>query len=136
MIAALGCLQNRERHLLSISRFATFGIIAVLLISIAGCGTAPLALYQWESYQPQIYEYFKGQGAGSEAQINTLEQGLQKIRAKGNNPPPGYHAHLGLLYGQIGKEEQFIQQLNTEKSLFPESAAYIDFLLRKQKVVK
>lgn len=119
--------------MISDSRLTTLGLTAILLIFLPGCSTAPLTLYQWEGYQPQIYEYFKGQGNSAEAQINTLEEGLQKIRAKGSNPPPGYHAHLGLLYGQIGKEDQLVQQLNTEKLLFPESAAYIDFLLRKQK---
>ena len=33
----------------------------VITATIAGCQTAPQPLYQWESYQPQVYEYFKGE---------------------------------------------------------------------------
>lgn len=107
--------------------------IACLLLCgalLGGCATSN-QMYQWENYQPQVYEYFKGDGKGPEAQISTLEAGLQKIQAKGKTPPPGYHAHLGLLYAQIGKEDQLVQHLQTEKALFPESAAYMDFLLKK-----
>lgn len=96
---------------------------------LTGCGTPSKTLYQWEGYQPQVYEYFKNQAR--EEQIAKLEQGLQEIRAKGNTPPPGYHAHLGLLYSSIGKGDQVVQQFQTEKQLFPEASAYMDFLLKK-----
>jgi hypothetical protein len=98
---------------------------------VAGCQTAPKPLYQWESYQPQVYEYFKGEP--KEAQVEALERDLQKINASGRQAPPGYHAHLGLLYLSMGKDDQMVQQLRTEKALFPESAAYMDFLLKNAK---
>lgn len=97
---------------------------------LAGCA-APATLYQWEGYQPQVYEYFKGQGNGLEAQSSKLEEDLQKIHAHGKIPPPGYHAHLGLLYSQIGKTDQVAPQFQAEKKLYPESAAYMDLLLKK-----
>lgn len=106
----------------------TCGAFASALL--VGCSTTP-QLYQWESYQPQVYEYLKGQGGGPEEQITSLERDLQKIRSKGNSPPPGYHAHLGLLYAQIGRGDQVIQEFQTEKTLFPESSMYMDFLLKK-----
>lgn len=99
---------------------------------LAGCNTAPKTLYQWESYQPQVHEYFKGQN-GADQQIGILEKDLQKIRAAGNSPPPGYHAHLGMLYASIAKDDQVAQQFETEKTLFPESSIYMDFLMRKFK---
>lgn len=101
-------------------------------VLLSGCA-GPQRLYQWENYQPQVYEYFKGQGSGPQEQITILERDIQKIRAKGNTPPPGYHAHLGLLYSHVGKEDQVIQQFETEKNLFPESSPYMDFLLKKFK---
>lgn len=108
---------------------AVFSVLVSALL--VGCVAPQQRLYQWESYQPQVYEYLKGQGNGPEAQIAMLEKDMQKIRAKGGTPPPGYHAHLGLLYSQIGKDDQVVQQLRTEKALFPESTAYMDFLLKK-----
>ena len=101
---------------------------------LVGCGgTAPKPLYQWESYNYQVYEYLKGQGNGPEAQVNVLEEDLQKIYASGNSPPPGYHAQLGLLYAHIGKGDRVVQEFQAEKNLFPESAVYMDFLLKEHK---
>jgi hypothetical protein len=63
---------------------------------LQGCASGSKSLYQWEGYQPQVYAYLKGEGS-VEQQIAELEKGLQVIRARGNTPPPGYHAHLGML---------------------------------------
>ncbi|HEY0285677.1 MAG TPA: DUF4810 domain-containing protein [Pseudomonas sp.] len=95
---------------------------------LAGCVQQPKTLYQWGSYQTQVYEYFKGES--KEAQVAGLEEDLQKIRSTNSNPPPGYHAQLGMLYGSLGKDDQMVQQFRTEKALFPESATYMDFLLK------
>ncbi|PTT66848.1 DUF4810 domain-containing protein, partial [Pseudomonas sp. HMWF007] len=78
------------------------------------------------------YEYFKSE-TPKEAQAEALEADLQKIRASGKAVPPGYHAHLGLLYLSMGKDDQMVQQLRTEKALFPESGTYMDFLLKNAK---
>ena len=104
---------------------------ATILIAgacLTGCVQQPKTLYQWGSYQPEVYEYFKGES--KEAQVAKLEEDLQKIRSTNASPPPGYHAQLGMLYGSLGKDDQMVQQLRTEKALFPESAIYMDFLLK------
>ncbi|MDD2089251.1 DUF4810 domain-containing protein [Pseudomonas guariconensis] len=104
--------------------------VAALLLGctlLAGC-SGQKSLYQWESYQPQVYEYFKGESSKEEQAI-ALERDLEKIKAKNGAVPPGYHAQLGLLYSSLGKDDQMIQQLRTEKALFPESAPYMDFLM-------
>lgn len=97
---------------------------------VTGCATPPKPLYDWESYQPQVYEYFKGES--KEAQIIVLERDLEKIKAGNHAAPPGYHAHLGLLYASVGKPDKMVEEFQTEKQLFPESAGYIDFLLKNK----
>ena len=104
---------------------------ATAILFLTGCATPPQTLYQWEGYQTSLYQYFKGEN--QEEQIISLEKGLEKIRAEGKLPPPGYHAHLGMLYASTGKDDQAIQQLETEKKMFPESTQYMDFLLQKYK---
>ncbi|MBA9901506.1 DUF4810 domain-containing protein [Burkholderia cepacia] len=104
---------------------------AMLLAGCAAPTTPPL--YQWNGYQPQVYEYFKGQSSPQQ-QIDALEKALQEIRAKGNKPPPGYHAHLGMLYASVGNGQQATQSFEAEKALFPESASYMDFLMKKKAV--
>ncbi|MBV8623985.1 MAG: DUF4810 domain-containing protein [Herbaspirillum sp.] len=110
------------------------GIIAGLALLLCGCaGPQQKSLYGWGNYQDQLYDHFKTDGNGKEQQIAALEENLQKIRSRGEAVPPGYHAHLGLLYAAIGKEDQLVQELQTEKSLFPESTPYMDFLMRNYK---
>lgn len=105
--------------------------IAAASLWLAGCAHQPKTLYQWGSYQPEVYEYFKGES--KEAQVAKLEEDLQKIRSTNGTPPPGYHAQLGMLYGSLGKDDQMVQEFRTEKALFPESTTYMDFLLRNVK---
>ncbi|WP_421446687.1 DUF4810 domain-containing protein [Agrobacterium tumefaciens] len=104
--------------------------LAVTAIS-TGCVQQPKPLYHWGAYQDQVYAYFKNADAGYEAQIIALEADTQKARSAGAEVPPGFHAHLGMLYAQIGKEDQVRQQFETEKTLFPESATFMDFLASK-----
>lgn len=107
-------------------KFQWVALCAAVLL--AGCASGPQTLYQWEGYQPQVYQYFNGEEA-REAQVEAMERDLEKIKATNRAVPPGYHAHLGMLYGSLGKDDQMVQQLRTEKALFPESATYMDFLL-------
>lgn len=102
-----------------------------IALALAGCQHRQPTLYQWEGYQPQVYQYFKGESP--DAQIAVLEKDLQKISAQGKTPPPGYHAHLGVLYSVTGRAEQMAAEFEAEKKLFPESAAYMDFLLKNTK---
>ncbi|MFJ9990861.1 DUF4810 domain-containing protein [Pseudomonas putida] len=114
---------------MSITRSAWRTGAGLLLASalLVGCNSQK-PLYQWESYQPQVREYFNDQS--KEEQVIALERDLEKIKAKNGAVPPGYHAQLGLLYSSLGKDDQMIQQFRTEKALFPESAAYMDFLMK------
>lgn len=108
-------------------------VLAAVLASLAltGCASSPKSLYQWEGYQPQVYQYLKGESP--EQQIAAMEKDLQTISAKGRQVPPGFHAHLGMLYSVAGKPDQVVTQFEDEKKLFPESSTYMDFLLGKLK---
>ena len=101
--------------------------------ALGGCATKPTALYQWQGYQNNIDAYFRADQLSPAAQTQRMEDDLQKIRASGGAVPPGYYAHLGLLYGQQGKLDQFAQQMQAEKKQSPESETLMDFLLRNFK---
>ncbi|WP_374342080.1 DUF4810 domain-containing protein [Azonexus sp.] len=103
---------------------------ALCALALTGCATRPEPLYYWGNYQGQVYAYFKGDTAPEE-QILALEAELEKARAKGKRPPPGYHAHLAMLYGKTGRTDRLQQHLEAEKAQFPESAPFMDFLLKK-----
>lgn len=101
--------------------------------ALGGCASQPTSLYQWQGYQNNIDAYFRADQLGPDAQTQRMEDDLQKIRASGGAVPPGYYAHLGLLYGQQGKLDQFAQQMQAEKKQYPESETFMDFLLRNFK---
>lgn len=109
-------------------------IVALLACAaLAGCATRQPPLYQWQSYQGNVDAYFRTDKLSTSAQTQRMEEDLQKIKARGGAVPPGYHAHLGLLYGQQGNLDQFAQQIQTEKKQFPESETFMDFLSRNFK---
>jgi hypothetical protein len=108
------------------------GLLAVTL-ALGGCATKPTSLYQWEGYQGNVNSHLRGDKLGPEAQTQLMEEDLKKIRANGGKVPPGYQAHLGLLYGQQGNMDQFALQMQAEKQQFPESETFMDFLLRNFK---
>jgi hypothetical protein len=100
-------------------------------LSLTACA-APAAkpLYQWGGYQSSVYQYLKTNGSDPGAQIAQLEAEVQKNAASGAATPPGLHGHLALLYSKMGDDASVVKHLEKERSLFPESAAYIDFLLK------
>ncbi|TYC60780.1 DUF4810 domain-containing protein [Zoogloea oleivorans] len=109
---------------------ARLSIVGVLLLS--GCATKPQPLYYWGDYQPQVYGHFT-KDKSPEEQIAGLEAGLQIARANGKPVAPGYLAHLGILHAQSERQDQMRTYFEAEKTQYPESTAYIDFLLRKFK---
>ena len=109
------------------SRLALAGLA---LFVLAGCVNRPQPLYYWGSFEEQQYAYFTGD-KGPEDAIQQMEQTRQEARAQGKALPPGFQAHLGLLYGQTGRTDLFEQNLPAERQQFPESATYVDFLLKK-----
>jgi hypothetical protein len=117
--------------MLTIRSGATAALLACALLG--GCATKQPSLYQWEGYQGNVDAYFRTDKLSTDAQTQHMEEDLQKIKASGGQVPPGYYAHMGLLYGQQGKLDQFAAQMQAEKKQFPESETFMDFLLRNFK---
>jgi hypothetical protein len=61
---------------------------------------------------------------------------MRESKDKGLVLPPGFHAHLALLYEKIGKPIEMRQMLETEKRLYPESTTYINNILSGFKGIK
>ncbi len=104
----------------------------LLTVSVlAGCERKPL-IYEWGSYEDQIYAMYSDPGkVPVEEQVQNLERDYQLARSENKPVPPGYHAHLGYLYYQLGKTDQALQSFETEKKLFPESTRYMNLLISR-----
>lgn len=115
-----------------INRSLSAVLVASVSLFLGGCGTTPKPLlYSWGGYQKQVHEHFKGEDV--QEQIKALEEGVQKAQASGTALPPGFRAHLALLYGDTGNTQKFVDGLEQEKAAFPESAGFMDYLLSKTK---
>jgi hypothetical protein len=98
--------------------------------ALAGCAAPPQSRYEWGSYEEVIYaSYLSHEDVPAEKQLELLEKDYQVARAANRRLPPGWHAHLGYLYYQVGKRDQARQELLTEKAEFPESAVFVNRLL-------
>ncbi|MCD2511429.1 DUF4810 domain-containing protein [Comamonas endophytica] len=101
-----------------------------LAVLLSGCASsAPQPLYRWDGYENQVYGYLRSTGATRAQQIQALEQGLIESGARNAALPPGYQAHLGLLYLDAGRTDEALRAWESEKAAFPESAQYIDYLI-------
>ncbi len=111
-------------------RYFTVLLSAGALLA-GGCATRTPTLYYWGDDQPQLYAYLKNEGTSYAEQILALQKITEGAKAANQSVPPGFHAHLGLLQIVEGKPELARQELEAEKTLFPESARFMDFLLAK-----
>lgn len=107
-------------------------LAATMAAVLAGCKTTE-PQYFYGQYNSAVYSYFKAEEVSLEEQIAALEEVIQQAAAKGKPVAPGIHAHLGMLYFETGNQGLGLEHFAQEKSLFPESAQYIDFLLKSAK---
>ncbi|MDR1850459.1 MAG: DUF4810 domain-containing protein [Zoogloeaceae bacterium] len=105
-------------------------LVPALVVYLSGCASSQQALYAWGSYETQVYAYLQ-EGKSPEAQIEALERDQEKIEASGKTALPGFYAHLGMLYANVGNDAKAIACFVTEKTRFPEATPFMDFLLKK-----
>jgi hypothetical protein len=108
---------------------------ALAVVVLSGCQTTK-PLYHYGSYQSNVYDHFKAQDSTVNQQIDDLEKTLATSNKHKLNVAPGIYAHLGYLYLQVGQADTGLNYLAKEKALYPESAQYVDFLLKNAKAGK
>jgi hypothetical protein len=109
------------------------GLVVMILAGsgLIGCAQAPKRMYHWGGFQAQLYQYFKGDGSNPEEQLRVLNEQAVSARASGAALPPGFHAHIAMIYLRLGRDGEARRELEAEKASFPESAQYMDFLLKR-----
>ncbi|WP_414147330.1 DUF4810 domain-containing protein [Erwinia sp. BNK-24-b] len=110
------------------------GMLATALLMTA-CAQKKEPVYYWGDYQSSLYSAWQN-GSAPEKDIATLNKVIEQAKAKNKPLPPGLHAQLGLLYVNAGQPDKAFQQFTNEKIAFPESSAYMDFLMRNKQGAK
>jgi hypothetical protein len=112
------------------ARSSTRGLLVLAAVLITGCASKPTTLYDWGAYPQALAVHLRESGGDAARQASLLEDQLQRAAGAARAAPPGLHAHLALLHTQLGNEALALRHLEAEKALYPESAAYMDFLLK------
>ena len=104
------------------------GYLLAAVALLGGC--APQMIYSWGRYEELVYTlYAEPWKASAVTQVEKMEEDYQMARALNKRMHPGFHAHLGYLYFQLGNLDQARQEFLTEKTEFPESTVFMDRLL-------
>ena len=127
--SAGGGLRKRRPETRQDRAVNRFGLSAGLLILFAGCAS-PQSIYYWGHYEDLVYTSYAEPGKADPAlQIEQLEADYEVARARNLPVPPGFHAHLGVLYLRLGKLDRARRRLQAEQGQFPESAVSMQRLL-------
>lgn len=109
-------------------------IMALLALSTLFTSCASSTKYYWGDYENLIYTQYQEPGkATPDVQIQKMEADIQRAASKNLPLPPGFYAHLGSQYLQIGKAGEARQYFTAEKKAFPESTVLMDRFLKKIK---
>lgn len=112
------------------SRFLCLAV-SCALVALAGCANRPKPLYMWETYGKQQYKVLLREADSPDEQIHALEAHAEKARANNAELPPGFRAHLGMLYLEVGNSQRAKELWSSEKAVFPEATSYMDRLLKQ-----
>jgi hypothetical protein len=104
---------------------------ALSMLALVGCVQAPRQIYVWEAFPRQQYEALLREGGSAEAQVQAMEAHAERARAANSALPPGFRAHLGMLHLNLGNPSAARSMWQAERAAFPESAAYMDSLLKR-----
>lgn len=113
---------------------ASIPIALISLLLVSGCATRKPLIYRWGNYEQLVYEMYTSPGkAEPGVQVAKLSADIERTMAEGKRVPPGVHAHLGYMYYMQGNKSAALNEFATEKALFPESAVFIDGILKRLK---
>lgn len=99
------------------------------LVLLTGCSTD---LYYWGRYEEAIYNaYSHSEDWDRSGLIQLMEEDRSRSLQAEKPLPPGWHAHLGLLYYNDGQLDRAFDEFQVEKEQFPESSVFMDRLLER-----
>ncbi len=107
-------------------------ILTLILVGLSAC--ASKTIYYWGHYQELLYDQYDTPGkATPEVQVLKLEEDIEKARSKNQPLPPGFYAHLGYQYLQMGRTADAKKSFDAERRQFPESAVLMNRFTKKFK---
>ena len=108
--------------------FVALWLIANLMLMV-GC-ESNRSLYQWGHYEAAVHGSLTRPGEfPPERVLDLLDQDLFYAESIGAALPPGFWAYRGMLLLESGEVDAAISAFETEGQLFPESQAFMEFIV-------
>ena len=106
-------------------------ITAIALIS--GCAGGPKPLYNYDDYSDSYYGYKKAPTEASALSYQkAVEQSIANAKdSRSGRVAPGMYANLGYIDLKSGKNKEAIDNFIKEKTIYPESAHFMDRMIKK-----
>ena len=107
----------------------TSQILIALVITVLFIGCKPESLFFWGNYSKTLYSYKKDPNDKTLAEHKkSLNEIISQSTLKRKRIPPGVYAELGYILLKEGKEQEGMECMNKEITLFPESQIFIEKL--------
>jgi hypothetical protein len=99
------------------------------LLMLGGCVAQHATKYDWGSYNPSLYTYYKDPAKASEL-MTSLQAIINSTNAGHGAVPPGVYAEYGYLQLQQGKSQEAAASFQAEEQHWPESKAFMDRMIQ------
>lgn len=103
------------------------------LILLSGCAKNNQALYNYGTYSTSYYAYEQDMGPEKTLELQkAIEEAIANAHdSQSGRVPPGMYANLGYIYLKQGDSTKAVENFTQEKTLYPESARFMDSMLKK-----
>lgn len=101
------------------------------LLILTGCATQK---YSWYGYDDSLYAYYK-HPENKQKFIEKLSEIIEKDEQAGLKVPPGIYAEYGYAFYEAQNYSQAIVYFQKENVLWPESAVFMQEMIRDSKAM-
>lgn len=123
---------------MKISKITILTIPALAILLLSGCANQPKPLYDYENYSDSYYNYKKNMSEESALEYQkSIEMAIENAKeSRSGRVAPGMYANLGYIYLKSGKSKEAIANFTKEKTIYPESAHFMDLMIKKVKIAQ
>ena len=112
-------------------------VLSLILLLGLLCGCTSNTLYEWGNYDQWLYENYKSPKNDEELYVD-LTRLITEYESR-KNPAvkpmaPGLYAEYGFLLMRRGENERAIGYYTKEKTLWPESAVFMDSMIQVARI--
>lgn len=117
-------------------KIISLAIVASLSFIISGCSNQPKPLYTYGTYSESYYAAKKELSPESALALQkSIEYAIEhSSESRSGRVAPGMYANLGYIYLKGGDTAKAIENFKKEKSIYPESAHFMDRMIKKIEV--